>query len=186
MVGSGDQQAAISQNTLVVRVQELTPKALGLALAHGSTGLAEQEHQQRHQARLRPLLHEGQLPVPKALADMDWGAIPDRNRHQVEQLGADTGWLDRDTLLVIDDSGYVRKDAADTSVLFETMMHRYERKSLLVTRDKPFSEWENVFCTSAMTVAAMDRLVDHSTLIRINGESYRRRRARRIGRSSAG
>ncbi len=87
--------------------------------------------------------------------------------------------LDRYALLVIDDIGYVRKDEAETSVLFELVMHRYERRSLLVTSNQPFSEWENVFSTSAMTVAAVDRLVDHSTIIQINGESYRRKRARR-------
>jgi DNA replication protein DnaC len=90
--------------------------------------------------------------------------------------------LDRYALLVIDDIGYVRKDEAETSVLFELVMHRYERRSLLVTSNQPFSEWENVFSTSAMTVAAVDRLVDHSTIIQINGESYRRKRARRLGR----
>jgi hypothetical protein len=57
--------------------------------------LAEQEHQQRHQARLRRLLHEAQLRVPKTLAEIDWGAIPDLDRHQIEQLAHDTGWLDR-------------------------------------------------------------------------------------------
>ena len=51
---------------------------------------------------------------------------------------------------------------------------------MLVTSNQPFSEWENVFSTSAMTVAAVDRLVDHSTIIQINGESYRRKRARRL------
>ena len=87
--------------------------------------------------------------------------------------------LDRYALLVIDDIGYVRKDEAETSVLFELVMHRYERRSLLVTSNQPFSEWENVFSSSAMTVAAVDRLVDHSTIIQINGDSYRRKRARR-------
>ena len=81
---------------------------------------------------------------------------------------------------MIDDIGYVRKDEAETSVLFELVMHRYERRSLLVTSNQPFSEWENVFSTSAMTVAAVERLVDHSTIIQINGESYRRKRARRL------
>ena len=57
--------------------------------------LAEQEHQQRHQARLRRLLHEAQLPVPKTLADIDWEAIPDLNRGQIEQLAHDSGWIDR-------------------------------------------------------------------------------------------
>ena len=42
-------------------------------------------------------------------------------------------------------------------------MHRYERKSLLVTSNQPLSEWQSVICSSAMTVAAVDRLVDHST-----------------------
>lgn len=186
-------------------------------------------------------MHEAQLPWPKTLADYDWGAIPDLDRNQIEQLAHDTGWidraenlllfgpsgvgkthlasgicrslvaldrparfftgtalvqqlqqakadyalakalnkLDRYALLVIDDIGYVRKDEAETSVLFELVMHRYERRSLLVTSNQPFSEWENVFSTSAMTVAAVDRLVDHSTIVQIHGESYRRKRARR-------
>ena len=96
--------------------------------------------------------------------------------------------LDRYALLVIDDNrfaeakgyGYVRKDEAEPSVLFELVMHRYERRSLLVTSSQPFSEWENVFSTSAITVAAVDKLVDHSTIIQIKGEGYRRKRARRL------
>ena len=83
--------------------------------------------------------------------------------------------------LVIDDIGYVRKDEAETSVLFELISHRYERRSLLVTSNQPFSDWEAVFSNTAMTVAAVDRLVDHSTLIQIQAESYRRRRARSAG-----
>jgi DNA replication protein DnaC len=79
---------------------------------------------------------------------------------------------------VIDDIGYVRKDEDETSVLFELIAHRYERRSLLFTSNQPFSEWEQVFANPAMTVAAVDRLVDHCTLIAIKGESYRRRRAR--------
>lgn len=55
---------------------------------------------------------------------------------------------------------------------------RYERKSLLVSSNQPFSEWEKVFSTSAMTVAAVDRLVDHSTIVQASGESYRHKRAR--------
>ncbi len=69
--------------------------------------LAEQEHQQRHQARLRRLLHEAQLtPVPKTLADIDWGAFLDLDRYQIEQLAHDTGWVDRsENLLVFGPSG---------------------------------------------------------------------------------
>ena len=68
--------------------------------------LAEQEHQQRHQARLRRLLHEAQLPWPKTLADYDWSAIPDLDRPQIEQLAHDTSWVDRaENLLLFGPSG---------------------------------------------------------------------------------
>jgi len=68
--------------------------------------LAEQEHQQRHQARLRRLLHEAQLPVPKTLADVDWGAFLDLDKHQIEQLAYETGWLERaENLLLFGPSG---------------------------------------------------------------------------------
>jgi DNA replication protein DnaC len=65
-------------------------------------------------------------------------------------------------------------------VLFELVVHRYEPRTPVVTSNQPFSEWENVFFTSNMTVAAVDRLLDHSTIIQINGESYRSKRARRL------
>lgn len=90
--------------------------------------------------------------------------------------------LDRWALLVIDDIGYVRRDEQESSVLFELICHRYERRSLLITANQPFTAWEEIFPTGSMTVAAVDRLVDHSTIIQINGESYRRKRARRPGR----
>jgi DNA replication protein DnaC len=78
----------------------------------------------------------------------------------------------------------VRKGKAETSVLFELVMHRYERRSLLVTSNQPFSEWVKVFSTSATTVATVDRLVDHSSTIQIYGESYNCRRVRRAGRTA--
>ena len=68
--------------------------------------LAEQEHQQRHQARRRRLLHEAQLPLPKTLDEFDWGAIPDLDRAQIKQLVHDIGWLDRaENLLLFGPSG---------------------------------------------------------------------------------
>jgi DNA replication protein DnaC len=85
--------------------------------------------------------------------------------------------LDRFDLVILDDLSYVRKDQAETSVLFELIAERYERKSLLITANQAFSGWTDVFPDPAMTVAAIDRLVHHSTIFELNVESYRRRNA---------
>jgi DNA replication protein DnaC len=85
--------------------------------------------------------------------------------------------LDRFDLLILDDISYVRRDQGETSVLFELIAERYERRSLAITANTPFSEWGAVFHEPAMTVAAIDRLVHHSTILEMNVESYRRRAA---------
>ncbi|ROZ74940.1 IS21-like element helper ATPase IstB [Ramlibacter sp. WS9] len=85
--------------------------------------------------------------------------------------------LDRFDLLILDDLSYVRRDQAETSVLFELIAERYERKSLAVTANTPFSQWGDVFVEPAMTLAAVDRLVHHATILEMNVESYRRRTA---------
>jgi DNA replication protein DnaC len=85
--------------------------------------------------------------------------------------------LDRFDLLILDDLSYVRRDQAETSVLFELIAERYERKSLAITANTPFSQWGEVFVDPAMTLAAVDRLVHHSTILEMNVESYRRRAA---------
>ena len=89
--------------------------------------------------------------------------------------------LDRYDLLVIDDLGYVKKSEAETSVLFELIAHRYERKSLLVTANQPFSQWNAIFADDMMTVAAVDRLVHHALIVEIHSESYRKRSAAKRG-----
>lgn len=83
--------------------------------------------------------------------------------------------LDRYDLLILDDITYVSKDQAETSVLFELIAARYERRSLLITANQPFGEWGRIFPDQAMTLAAIDRLVHHATILEMNVESYRRR-----------
>ena len=83
--------------------------------------------------------------------------------------------LDRFDLIILDDLSYVRRDQAETSVLFELIAERYERKSIALTANTPFSQWGEVFVDAAMAVAAVDRLVHHSTILEMNVESYRRR-----------
>ena len=79
--------------------------------------------------------------------------------------------LDKYHLLILDDDiVYVSKDQAETSVLFELIGSRYERRSMLITANQPFGEWGKVFPDQAMTLAAIDRLVHHSTIFEMNGK----------------
>jgi DNA replication protein DnaC len=93
------------------------------------------------------------------------------------RLPAELAKLDRFDLLILDDLSYVRRDQAETSALFELIAERYERKSLAITANTPFSQWSEVFVDAAMTVAAVDRLVHHATILEMNVQSYRRRTA---------
>jgi DNA replication protein DnaC len=93
--------------------------------------------------------------------------------------------LDKYHLLILDDA-YVTKDQAETSVLFELISARYERRSLLITANQPFGEWGKIFPDQAMTLAAIDRLVHHATILEMNVDSFRRKaaveKARSVGR----
>jgi DNA replication protein DnaC len=85
--------------------------------------------------------------------------------------------LGRYDLLILDDIGYVKKDIDQTSVLFELIAERYETKSIAITSNQPFSEWDSIFSDNKMAVAAIDRLVHHATIVNIQGESYRKANA---------
>ena len=89
-------------------------------------------------------------------------------------------------LLILDDFAYISKDQAESSVLFELIAHRYERRSLFITANQPFGDWTKIFPDQATTLAAVDRLVHHATIFEMNVESYRRRmaveRKRAVGR----
>jgi len=85
--------------------------------------------------------------------------------------------LDKYDLLVLDDFSYVHKNQAETSVLFELIAARYERRSLFITANAAFGAWESLFPDKAMTVAAIERLVHHAVIFEMNVESYRRRTA---------
>jgi DNA replication protein DnaC len=82
--------------------------------------------------------------------------------------------LSKYDLLILDDIGYVKKTAAETSVLFELIADRYEAKSLLITANQPFDKWDEIFPNSEIAVAAVDRLIHHATIININEQSFRK------------
>lgn len=85
--------------------------------------------------------------------------------------------LDKYDLLIVDDIGYVKPTDSEGQVLFELIAHRYERGSLIITSNQPFSEWDGIFGDNMMTVAAIDRLVHHASIFQIEGESYRKKHA---------
>jgi hypothetical protein len=93
------------------------------------------------------------------------------------ELEAAINKLDKYQLLILDDIAYVTKDQAETSVLFELIAARYEHRSLLITANQPFGEWGKIFTDKTMTLAAIDRLVHHATILEMNVESYRRKAA---------
>lgn len=75
--------------------------------------------------------------------------------------------------LIIDDLGYVQQSRDDMEVVFTLLAERYERGSVLMTSNLPFSKWEGVFKDAMMTAAAIDRLVHHCVIIELNLPSYR-------------
>lgn len=83
--------------------------------------------------------------------------------------------LNKYQLLILDDIGYVKKDELETNVLFELIADRYETGSIIITSNLAFSEWDKIFPDSMAAVAAIDRIVHHSTIINITGESYRKK-----------
>ncbi len=70
--------------------------------------------------------------------------------------------LDKYSVIILDDLGYVKKSDQETQVLFELIAHRYETGSLIITSNQPFSEWDKIFTDTTMTVAAIDRVVWYS------------------------
>src|SRR4249919_3392786 len=121
-----------------------------------------------------------------ALVENGWRVLFTRTTDLVQRLQiarrelaleAAIAKLDKFHLLILDDIAYVTKDQAETSVLFELISARYERRSLLITANQPFGEWGKIFPDQAMTVAVVDRLVHHATIFEMNVESYRRRAA---------
>jgi len=83
-------------------------------------------------------------------------------------------------LLILDDIGYVKKDEAETSVLFELIAQRYENRSIMITSNQSFKEWDQIFPDNIMAVAAIDRLVHHATIINITDKSYRQRQSTQL------
>ena len=81
-------------------------------------------------------------------------------------------------MLVIDEIGYLSYGTRHADMLFEITNRRYERKPTIITTNRPFTEWREVFPNAACVVSIVDRLVHHAEILVIEGESYRMREAK--------
>jgi DNA replication protein DnaC len=81
--------------------------------------------------------------------------------------------LSKYDVLMIDDIGYVEQNREEMEVLFILLAQRYERGSLMISSNLPFSKWERIFKDPMTTAAAIDRLVHHSIILELNLPSYR-------------
>jgi|SRR5690554_5159888 len=84
-------------------------------------------------------------------------------------------------VLIVDEMGYLPYDRLEATLFFQLISSRYERGSIILTSNKSFGEWGEVFGDSVLAAAILDRLLHHSHILNIRGESYRLREKRRAG-----
>ena len=87
--------------------------------------------------------------------------------------------ISRYQVMILDDIGYVQYSREEMEVLFALLAERYERGSVVLTSNLPFSGWESIFKDPMTTAAAIDRLVHHSVIIELNVPSYRVEQAKK-------
>ncbi len=81
--------------------------------------------------------------------------------------------LERFDVVILDDIGYVQQSREEMEVLFTFLAERYEKKSVVITSNLVFSQWDQIFKDPMTTMAAIDRLVHHATILEFNGDSHR-------------
>jgi DNA replication protein DnaC len=94
--------------------------------------------------------------------------------------------LDKTDLLICDELGYLSFSRSGAELLFQVFADRYERRSLLITSNLPFSEWAQIFQGERMTAALLDRLTHRCHIFEMNGESYRFRESMKAKKSKNG
>jgi DNA replication protein DnaC len=89
------------------------------------------------------------------------------------ELEAELKRLDRFDAVIVDDLGYVQQDREEMEVLFTFLAERYERRSVLISSNLVFKQWDRIFKDPMTTAAAIDRVVHHSVILEMTGKSYR-------------
>jgi DNA replication protein DnaC len=100
------------------------------------------------------------------------GRAPGRRQRQ-GRLDDELARLQRIPLLIVDEVGYIPFDPQAANLMFMLVSRRYERASLIVTSNKPFSAWGEIFGDEVTAVAMIDRLVHHAEILSLKGDSYR-------------
>lgn len=122
-------------------------------------------------ALCRELVQQHQLPILYTTAHRLVTELLIAKRDlKLERL---IGKLDRFAAIAIDDLGYTQQSREEMEVLFTLLAERYEKKSVLLTSNLVFSQWDQIFKDPMMTMAAVDRLVHHAVILEFNGRSYR-------------
>ena len=103
----------------------------------------------------------------------EWVARLADAHHGAGRLQAELTRLGRYPLLVIDEVGYIPFEPEAANLFFQLVSSRYERASLIVTSNKPFGRWGEVFGDDVVAAAMIDRLVHHAEVIALKGDSYR-------------
>jgi DNA replication protein DnaC len=93
--------------------------------------------------------------------------------------------LDHFDVVVLDDIGYVQQSREEMEVLFTFLAERYERRSVIITSNLVFSQWDRIFKDTMTTAAAIDRLVHHAVILELTGSSYRTQQAKKRNTSAA-
>jgi DNA replication protein DnaC len=93
--------------------------------------------------------------------------------------------ISRYEVMILDDIGYVQYSREEMEVLFSLLAERYERGSVVLTSNLPFSGWESIFKDPMTTAAAIDRLVHHSVILELNVPSYRLEQAKQVQQPEA-
>jgi len=87
-------------------------------------------------------------------------------------------------LLVLDELGFKKIPNYSADDFFEVISKRYEKGSVIITTNKSFEEWGDIFSDNILASAIIDRVVHHSTVIRVNGKSYRTKNIKKEGRKN--
>jgi hypothetical protein len=148
-------------------------------------GDARLRHRQRQRRVPRPARHRQDSPVHRsgiracqaghrvAFATAAQWVARLTDAHHAGRLQDELTRLGRVPLLIIDEVGYIPFEAEAANLFFQLVSSRYERASLIVTSNKPFGRWGEVFGDDTVAAAMIDRLVNHAEVIALKGDSYR-------------